>query len=825
MAKKTEEIFQEKTDYKELIFKLFRYKYWFLISLVVVLSATFIFNKLATTIFRNQTTLLLKEEEQNSFLTSDNIMQGFGLFGGNQNIENELGILQSFTLINDAITQLNLEVTLYQKDYIFGDKLKNSFLESDKEIYDNPPIQVSIDKSTIQPIGLPLYFKILNEKEILIESFGINVPMYDYLRDDIVSIADTIRIKGIFTFGEEIKGKNFNFKVHLKDKQAISQLKNERTYFVINNLNLLTLEYQASISAVNTSKTSSLVVITMSGNNKYKISDFLNTLSNSYLERNLEKKNRIAINTVKFIDSQISEVSDSLTYAESRLQNFRTSNRVMDLSFQGQQSLEKMNELENQRAILLMQRKYYEYIREYFEKNQDMSDLIAPSSMDIQDPMLNQLITQLITLNSERTNLLNRGNTKNLYLNNIEVQIGNLKKTILENISNNAATTNIAIQDIENRSAKITNEMSRLPTTERQLFGIERKFKLNDAIYTFLLQKRSEAQIARASNAPDYEVIDPARHITASVVYPKKSLNLIIALMAGLFLPFIIIMLSDFLNMKISSKKEVESLSNFPIIGHVFHNDSKNKIVITETTNSPISEAFRSIRTNLQFYSRGNEKQVLLLTSSYTGEGKSFVAQNLASVFALFGKKTLLIGFDLRRPKLYQDFNLSNKIGMSTALINKASIAEIIQPTQIPNLEYISAGPIPPNPLELIASERTDQVFAQLKEIYDYIIIDSPPVGVVSDAYLLMKYSDVNLYVVRQGYTHKEAFSNNIKHMIQKNIPHVSLIINDVKARGMSYDYGYEYTYYAEDNNKNWFSSLRRKNQRKKHHTTTKKKS
>ncbi|NTW23648.1 MAG: polysaccharide biosynthesis tyrosine autokinase [Lentimicrobium sp.] len=825
MAKKSEEIFQEKTDYKELVFKLLRYKHWFVISTMVLVAVTFLFNKTATTIYRNQTTLLLKEEEQNSFLSSDNIMQGFGLFGGNQNIENELGILQSFTLINDAITQLNLDVTLYQKEYIFGDNLKNSFLESDEEIYSNPPIQVSIDKSNIQPIGLPMYFKILNEKEILIESFGTEVPMYDYLRDDVASVADTVRIKGIFTFGEEIKGKNFNFRVHLKDKQAIYQLKKEKTYFVINNLNLLTLEYQASISAVNTSKTSSLVVITMSGNNKYKISDFLNTLSNSYLERNLEKKNRIAINTVKFIDSQISEVSDSLSFAESRLQNFRTSNRVMDLSFQGQQSLEKMNELENQRAILLMQKKYYEYIREYFEKNKDMSDLIAPSSMDIQDPMLNQLITQLITLNSERTNLLNRGNTKNLYLNNIEVQIGNLKQTILENINNNAATTNIAIQDIENRSAKISNEMSRLPTTERQLFGIERKFKLNDAIYTFLLQKRSEAQIARASNAPDYEVIDPARHITSSVIYPKRSLNLVIALLAGLFFPFAIIMLVDFLNMKISSKKEVESLSSFPVIGHVFHNDSKNKIVITETTNSPISEAFRSIRTNLQFYSRGNEKQVILLTSSYTGEGKSFVAQNLASVFALFGKKTLLIGFDLRRPKLYQDFNLSNKIGMSTALINKATIAEIIQPTQIPNLEYISAGPIPPNPLELIASETTDQVFIQLKKIYDYIIIDSPPVGVVSDAYLLMKYSDVNLYIVRQGYTHKEAFSNNINHMIQKNIPHVSLIINDVKARGMSYDYGYEYTYYAEDNKKNWFSSLGRKNQRKKHHATTKKKS
>jgi capsular exopolysaccharide synthesis family protein len=458
-----------------------------------------------------------------------------------------------------------------------------------------------------------------------------------------------------------------------------------------------------------------------------------------------------------------------------------------------------------------MQRKYYDEIKDYFEKNRDMSDLIAPSSMDIQDPLLNQLINELITLNSQRSNLLNQGNTKNLFLNNIEIQIANLKKTILESINNNAATTNIAIQDIENRTARIANEMSRLPTTERQLFGIERKFKLNDAIYTFLLQKRSEAQIARASNSPDYEVIDPARHITTSTIYPKKTLNYLLGIFGGLAVPFIIIVLGDFLNMKISSKKEVESLTQIPIIGHVFHNDSKIKIVVNESTNSPISESFRSIRTNLQFYAKGNEKQVLLITSSYSGEGKSFVAQNLASVFALFGKKTLLIGFDLRRPKLYQDFSLSNNIGMSTALINKSSVAEIIQATSLKNLDFISAGPIPPNPLELIASEKTEVVFNELKKIYDYIIIDSPPVGVVSDAYLLMKYSDVNLFVLRQGYTNKEAFSTNIKQILQKAVPHVSIIINDVNARGMSYDYGYEYTYYSVAKKLPWYKTLKKK--------------
>lgn len=796
--KKSTQLIQQKTDYKELFYKLYRYKNWFILSFLIFVIAAFLFNKITNTIYKNQTTLLLQEEEKNNFMTGENIMQGFGLFAGNQNIENEIGILQSFTLINDAIVQLNLESSIFKEEYIFGDALDMDFLKSDKDIYKESPVRISLDKSSLQPIDLPIYFKILDNKKVKIEAHGVEVPMYSYLEDEVIYIADSININGIYNFDDEIKGKNFSFKLHLKSKE-LSLWKDVKTYFIFNNLNLMTLEYQSKLNAVNTSKTSSLVVISLKGGDKYKITDFLNTLSNAYLDRNLEKKNRIAVNTVKFIDSQISEVSDSLSIAESKLQNFRTTNQVMDLSFQGQKSFEKMNELESQRAILMVQQKYYDYIRDYFNRNNDMSDLIAPSSMGVQDPLLNQMIVELITLNSERRNLLNKGNTKNLFLNNIEIQIGNLKKTIQENIANNAATTAIAIQDINNRSAKISSQMSKLPSTERQLFGIERKFKLNDAIYTFLLQKRSEAQIARASNAPDYEIIDPARHVTTSIIYPKRSLNFVIAGVAGLLIPFIFIMLIEFLNMRINSKKELESLTELPIIGHVFHNDSKNKIVITDSSNSPISESFRSIRTNLQFYSRGKEKQVILLTSSYSGEGKSFIAQNLASVFALFGKKTLLIGFDMRRPKIYQDLNLTNKVGMSTTLINKASVEEIIQQTQIENLDYISAGPIPPNPLELIASERTEEVFKELRELYDFIIIDSPPVGIVSDAYLITKYADVTLFVVRQGYTHKEAFANNLQHIMQKKISNVSLILNDVKARGMAYDYGYEYTYYSEN--------------------------
>ena len=797
--KKSEEIFQQKTDYKDLILKLWRYKGWFALSLFAFITAAYIFNKVTPHIYSNKTILLLKENQSNSFLSSGDVMQGFGLFGANQNIENELGVLTSYTMLLDAVNKLNLETTIRSEKYLFDNFLKYDFLKSTEEIYLSRPIRISINKSSYQPIDLPIYFTILNNEEIYIEAYGEDVNIYDYINDEVVAIAKSVSIKGTYKIGQEIKGVNYDFKIHLSPGLDISAQDNEKRFFSFNSLSFLTLEYQASISAEVTSRTSSLVVISLSGNNPYKITDFLNTLSKAYLERNLERKNRFAINTVKFIDSQISEVTDSLTFAENKLQNFRTSNRVMDLSFQGQQSFERMNLLEGEKALLVIQKKYYDYIRKYFEGNKDMSDLIAPSSMNVQSPMLNQLITQLITLNSDRNSMLQQGNVKNLRLTTIEVQITNLKNTIIENINSNEVTTEIALQDINNRLARISSEMSRIPSTERQLLGMERSFKLNDAIYTFLMEKRSEAQIARASNQPDYDVIDEARQITAKKTFPKNKLSFIISGFLGLFIPFLIIVLKDYLNVKVSGKREIESLTSFPILGHVFKNETKDNIVINESTNSPISESFRSLRTNLQFYSKGKDKQVFLITSSYSGEGKSFIAQNLSAVYALFGKKTLLIGFDLRRPKLYQDFKLHNNKGISTALINQTSIADIIQSTGIKNLDFISAGPIPPNPLELIASEATEKLINDLKSHYDYIIIDSPPIGVVSDSYLLMKYSDVNIYVVRQGFTNKEAFLNNTNQLKQKNIPHVSIVINDVKAKGLMYDYGYEYTYYVDD--------------------------
>ncbi|HEX3008275.1 MAG TPA: polysaccharide biosynthesis tyrosine autokinase, partial [Bacteroidales bacterium] len=473
-----------------------------------------------------------------------------------------------------------------------------------------------------------------------------------------------------------------------------------------------------------------------------------------------------------------------------------------------QQIFSKLSQLESDKAVLVNQMKYYEYLQNYFRANKEATDLMAPSSMNVVDPLLTQLISQLLTLSAERATYMSSDNVKNPNLSTLEVQIKNIKKTIQENVVNNLNTLANSIKEIDYRTSRMTADISGMPKTQLQLLGIERKFKLNDAIFTYLLQKRSEAQIARAANMPDYEIVDPARIVSARVVAPKKIINYILALLASFLLSFTVILVKDYLNNRIIDKGDVEAITNKPIIGYIYHNYKKSNTVIADYPKSSISESFRTVRTNLQIMSRGISKQVILVTSSGSGEGKSFISTNLASVFALLGKKTVLVGFDLRKPAMYQDLGLNNLIGISSYLSNRALLEDIIQPTRIDNLDFIPAGPIPPNPIELIGSNVTKNLIFKLKEIYDYIIIDTAPIGVVTDAYFLMNYADLNIYVTRQNVTIKEMFGNTLKSLENNKITNIAILMNDVYLKSRAYVYGYDSKYYTESDESSVVKSI-----------------
>lgn len=812
--KENQDLFASNVDYKKVVQKLYSYRRVYIALALVFLFAAFLINRYATVKYRNSTTLNLSDKNNNSsFNSSSDIFQSFGLFNSKENIDNELELLKSFSLIKKVITETNLKVTYYSyRNSPMAELLAKTPLVRKTELYTQSPIEVIVDPSVPQATNLNFHVVILNDNEYTIDTDGENVALYNYIDDQIVSYVDRLTFRQRFKFGDEIKTRYFNFKVQKTKYFKKDFTDNLNLCFYLNNINYLTLLFQDALKTETITERATIVKISVTGTNPYMIIDFLNNLTSAYLGKSLEKKNKTALSTIDFIDSQISEVADSLNYAESNLKTFRSAQGVMDLNFQGQQVFEQLGKLENDRAVIQVQKKYYESLNNYLATNSELSDVMAPSSMNVVDPILNGLISQLIMLNSERVSLLkNSGNQQNLYLSDINIRIENTKKTIKETVKNTLSTLSMSLNEINYRMNRASGQISQMPKTELQLRGIERKFKLSDAMYTFLLQKRSEAQIARASSMPDYEVVDSAILAVSNVVSPKNTLNYLVALVLALLIPSLVIFLSDFLNNTITDPEEVESITKYPILGRIFHNLHRTKQIVNDHPNSSVTESFRATRTNFQFFAEGGKRQVLLITSSTSGEGKTFCSINLGTVFALSGHRTVLLEFDLRRPKIHQEFGSSNIIGISSFLIDKANIEDIILPTHIENLDLISAGPAAPNPAELINSERTGELIDKLKEMYDYIIIDSAPAGILTETLLLMKHTDLNIVVARMDKTNREAFKNVLKAFESSKINNVSVLINDLNVKRDSYKYGYDNKYYIDDRNTSFISRMFRK--------------
>jgi len=706
---------EETIDIKALFIKLINNWYLFAITVLIALVVAFLFNKYTTPVYKVETTVLVQDEK---------------------------GALSAQDLIG-LIKALDFEVSYFSE---------NNFIS--RELYKKAPFKIIFDKSHPQIEKTPFYVKITNDKYCYITVEGDNISTYNYDKNISEELDKEliINLSKQFPLNSWIESEYYKFKIVLTDNYSSAQKEDTQYYFTFNNINDLTIFYQGfSIEPIN--REASILKLSLEGENVAKSVDFLNKITEVYLNRGLEKKNLIATNTIEFIDNQLSLIRDSLQNSEKELQDFRTEKQIISVDFQAQQLFQELQSLQKSKAELMIKSQYYHYLKDYIANNTstDYKNIVVPSVMGIEDPVLGGLISQLAGLYAENAELSYNSKKKNPLISINELKIRTTKSTIFENISNVIETSKITIASIDKRIDDFTNKASFLPGTQRQLFNIERRFKLQDAIYTFLMERRSDAQITKASNLPDNEVLDIARETAATPVYPKTALNYLIALLIGLIIPVAYIFGKDFFNDTINSKEDIEKITDVPVVGHILHN-TKDNLVVHTSPKSSISESFRSARTNLNFIAKGKEKQTILVTSVVPGEGKSFIAENLAVAYASFGKKTLLLGFDLRKPKLYKDLNLNNTIGLTSIIVGKHTISEAVQNPHVENLNVIMAGPIPPNPAELIASTETEKIFAELKKEYDYIIIDTPPVALVTDALLLMKYADSKIFVARQEY-------------------------------------------------------------------------
>jgi tyrosine-protein kinase Etk/Wzc len=785
--------------------------YFFVIC--ISLLAAFVYNKTVTILYDNTATILISEKEQYSSDDSHNLRNRMPFFAGKSNNGDEVEILKSFSLVKEAIQRMDMKTAVYSfEKSVYSNLLEKVNIVKKTEFYNTAPIIIITDPTHDQATDLPFYVEFIDENTFRLSVKEQNDPvqLFNFIDDKVVGVKSQISLNSSFNFGQDVKTDFCSFKV-LKTNNFDTQFTKEKVlYFKILNTNYLTLDYQKYLTVSPVNSSGSIIALTLKGTNYYRVSDFLNVMISVFMDRNLHKKNNAASSTVLFIDAQLAEYKDSLATAENSLKSFRTSRQGMNLSFQGQQVFARLDQLESERILLRDQQRYYLYIKDYFGENKELTGLLTPSSMNVVDPMLTSLVMDLIATATEQSRLIgNKPGDNNTMIPVYDARIDSLKRTIIENIDNSLVAANSSLAELDYRISKLSNQISAMPKTEIQLKGIERKFEMNSEIYTYLLQKRSEALIAKAASMPDYEILEPARAIAPQVVSPHGNLNFLLAFLLGLFIPTLYIFTIRFFSNKLTEADDIEALAGKPVLGKIFHNHRRTTLVVSNQPNSSVSESFRSIWTNFQFFDHSGKKQVVLFTSSASGDGKTFCSINFASTLALSGFKTVLLEFDLRRPKVHQEFGTSNMIGISSLLIDKAVIEDIILHTEIENLDLISAGPAAPNPAELIASDRMSEFLETLKEMYDYIIIDSAPVGVISETFMLMKHSDVNIFVVRLDYTIRDAYINALKAINNNGFSNYTILINDLDIRKEAYRHS-DTKYYSEDNG-NLFSRLFRR--------------
>jgi tyrosine-protein kinase Etk/Wzc len=781
MQKNQNIIIQDDNDIKKLIELFFRNFKLFAISAIIALVIAFLLNRYAIPVYKVSASMLIRDESNAARTGNMNEYLNSNIFGISQKFENELWVLKSSPVIEQTIRNLNLYINYYRKKgYQYIDAYKDA------------PFNILLMHNHIQPVNEWLYINIQDTNNFQITVKSKNAAFMHFENSEIAYQKEKWILKYQGKFGELIETPDMAFIIQL-DRTKINNIRENVTYrFIFSDIASLTNSYKQQLEFNVVQKEATVIEIALRSPSIRKGEDLINELMNVYSQQNLDRKNHIASITIDYIDMQLNEISDSLSQTENNLQSFRSSRQLLNITEQANELSAEYRDLQNQMAEIMTRKRYYDYVAEYIANKENYSEMIVPASMGIQDQLLNNLVAELITAQTQRSNLIQNQQEKNPLVQRLTIQIENTLETISENIAAVRKTTDIAIDEMNKRIRKIEREISRLPKTQRQLGGIERKYKLNDAIYNYLLEKRAEAKITKASNLPDNIIIEPAIKVGSGPISPNKRKNYLFAFILGLAVPFGFLFFKSIVNNKIVAQENLERLTESPVLGKIMHNRKKTNNVVFEFPRSSIAESYRALRTNIEFHFKEVPRKIILVTSTIEGEGKSFNALNLAMSYAQLDRMTLLADFDLRKQTTFinQEESLS---GLSLYLTDQVDLKEIILQSPHKKLDFIPSGPIPPNPAELLALRKTRDLFDHLTEVYDCIILDTSPLAQVSDAYLLMDYADIKMIVTRYNFTIKKVFSMIMKDLRDKNVDNTCIVLNDNRIYRDQYGYGYGY--------------------------------
>ncbi|MBT3611643.1 MAG: polysaccharide biosynthesis tyrosine autokinase [Flavobacteriales bacterium] len=780
-----EEISQEETiDIKALILKYAQYWYYFILSILFFGCIAFLNNRYTVPEYSVSTTLLIRDDN-NTQLGAENLLEGLELFSGKKNLKNEIVILKSYSLSEKVIKELNLGISYYQ----------HGFLQTN-ELFGNSPFNIRVDSSHLQLTGVNFKLTPVNNEKFILSVVADNQYPYTILSKNIEkSLTANINIEREYAFNSLIETEFYAFTVNKSIHFNLEQIIGSEKYFSfkLHQIDKLAnnLIEKVIINPIN--KETSILKLSIKERTPRRSIHILNKITEIYIRSGLDEKNLMAINTIHFIDEQLAIIKDSLSGIERKLELFKTKHPNLEIVDKEYGTYFQKQKLDNSLSEQSVNIKYYKSLLSYLKNDKNTNSIVSPTSMGISNPELNSLINQLLQLYAKKGELQLTTTGKNPTYIAVLSQINHTKKTIIENVNNLISSASIYEVDLIDRITTFDKKINKLPEAEKDYLILRRKYEYNEQTAIYLQQKRYEASLAKAGTESDHKVIDLARLDSEKPISPRKSLAYFIALLFGILIPITFISLRDFFSDTIKSKSDLLNSTNIPILGLVGHSDNAKSLVVPNASKSIIAESFRALRTNIQYLAADKKKKVITVTSSIGGEGKTFTTMNLAAIFALSGHKTILIGGDLRKPKLHKDFKVNTSKGLSSYLINKSDLAEVIEKTEIDTLNVIASGPTPPNPAELLDSKKMINLIMELNKTYDYVIIDTPPIGLVTDGVILMRNADVNLYVVRHNYSKTSALNviNNLYR--QKQVENIHIIINDFKHTSSGYGYGYGY--------------------------------
>jgi capsular exopolysaccharide synthesis family protein len=798
-------------DFKGFLLKIGSYWKWFILSLIITFTIAYQVNIRKEKIYAMETLISVKEENNPLFTSNTSLVFNWG--GTSDQVQTI-----STTLRSRSHNELVVDKLQYYISYLAQGKYNLV------DAYGAAPFYVDIDKNKGQIAGNLIKIKFLseNEYELRIPFAGNVVSLITY-RDN--SYSQTAVVPGDFVkrykVGAAVSLPFLNWKLQIKDNPGLYV---GSEYFVSFNDFDGTVSGYRGVNVQSDDKGGSIITLGMQGTNKARMVEYLNATVRMLIKSQLDSKNQFATNTIRFIDSTLVAMESQLKETTNELKSFRSGKNIYDIEEGGSKFSGQILEFDVKKDEITRKTAYYNSLKAYLKNSVDYSKLPAPSVAGIEDPNVVVNVSKLISLSTQRSEMAYAVKSEKIFK-DFDNQMEAVKKVLLENIATAKAALQYDLAMVNSKINETESTIKQLPEDQQELIKIKRKYDLSDNIYSTFLQKRSEADIVKAANLSDIHFIDPAKDIGGGLIGPRTSVNYVLAMFLGLLIPLLFVFAIFFINNSIQNTEDISKLTQIPLIGVIGLSKENTDLAVYDKPKSALSESFRAIRSSLQYLYKQQKldgAKTLMITSSVSGEGKTFCTLNIATVFALSEKKTVIIGLDLRKPKLFDEFNLTNEVGVVNYLIKQKTVDEIINHTQIPFLDVITSGPIPPNPAEMIMSDGMKELIEELKQKYDYIILDTPPVGLVSDALELAQYCDVTLYIVRQNFTKKDMITLLNNRVKRGELNNTSIILNGFQNKakyGAGYGYGYGYGYgsttyangYTDDTPKNIFEKVIRK--------------